>query len=105
MEILLFIDYGPNKLTKELQEEINKYPFPLCRAKIVDFIETYGQHFELSCYSDYDAVYKLANSFYGIQNVDINRPWHIAEYDGKEYVEYLDYDVIDEKMNYCKLRE
>ena len=25
--------------------------------------------------------------------------------DGKEYIKYLDYDVVDEDINYCKWRD
>lgn len=100
MKIVLFVDWGPNKLTKELKEELNRYPFPLCRANIVDFIKKHGD-----CIDSRENIYKLENSFYKIEDVDISRPWHIAEYDGKEDIEYLDYDIIDKEMNYCELRE
>ena len=47
-----------------------------------------------------------------IVNVDVSRPWHInvdTEYDEilddyietREYIEYLDYEIIDPNINYC----
>lgn len=40
-----------------------------------------------------------------ITEVDTSRPWTILEYDSSEYIQYLDYDVINEKANYCRLKE
>ena len=40
-----------------------------------------------------------------IVDVDITRPWTIDSYDGKEYIKYLDYDVVNEDINYCKWRD
>ena len=40
-----------------------------------------------------------------IADVDTTRPWCIDNYDGKEYIKYLDYDVVDEDINYCKWRD
>lgn len=99
MKLVLFIDYGPNKFTKDLKVELNKYPFPQCRINIVDYIEKNGELVD-----KYRNVYKLANSFYSIEDVDISRPWRVTDYDGSEYVQYLDYVVIDEELNYCELK-
>ena len=30
---------------------------------------------------------------------------HHREYDGAEFVEYLDYEVVDKEFNYFKLKE
>ena len=38
-----------------------------------------------------------------IIDVDTSRPWSIEKYDGAEYVQYLDYDIIDKKINFCEL--
>lgn len=39
-----------------------------------------------------------------IVDVDISRPWTIATYDGAEYIQYLDYQVINTTLNYCKYK-
>ena len=39
-----------------------------------------------------------------IVDVDTSRPWTITTYDGAEYIQYLDYDVIDEPLNYCEYK-
>ena len=100
MKVVLFIDYGPNKLNKELKEIIDKSPFPQCRTVIVDYIEKNGEFVDR-----YRNVYKLANSFYSIQDVDISRPWRITDYDGSEYIQYLDYNIVDKSLNYCELKD
>ena len=40
-----------------------------------------------------------------VEDVDTTRPWHFGEYDGSEYVEYLDYEVVDKEFNYCELKD
>ena len=100
MKVALFIDWGSNNLSKELKKELDKYPFPQCRVNIVDFIKKHGNSI-----SEVDNVYEINNSFYCIKDVDIDRPWRITDYDGKEWVQYLDYEVIDKDLNYCELRE
>ncbi len=40
-----------------------------------------------------------------IEDVDTTRPWHFSEYDGSEFIEYLDYEVVDKEFNYCKLKD
>lgn len=38
-----------------------------------------------------------------IQEVDTSRPWTIEEYDGAEYIKYLDgYELVDSECNYYK---
>ena len=39
-----------------------------------------------------------------IIDVDVTRPWTIATYDGAEYIQYLDYVVVNEDINYCKYK-
>ena len=100
MKIALFIDYGLNKLDKELKKIVDEYPLPQCRIDMVNYIEKNGEFVD-----KYRNVYKLANSFYSIEDVDISRPWRVTDYDGSEYVQYLDYVVIDEELNYCELKD
>lgn len=44
-------------------------------------------------------------TIFNIVDVDINRPWRISSYDGAEYIEYLDYEILDQDMNYCVLKQ
>ena len=99
MKIALFIDYGPNNITKELMEEIRKHPFPRCRVNIVSFIQKNGKLVD-----ETRNVYELGCSLYEVKDIDISRPWTIEEYDGSEYVQYMDYKIIDEKLNYGKFK-
>jgi hypothetical protein len=49
----------------------------------------------------------IDNGYIIIVAVDESRPWTIAEgTDGSgEYIQYLDYEVINEELNYCKLEQ
>ena len=38
-----------------------------------------------------------------IVDVDTTRPWAIESYDGAEYIQYLDYNIIDKNINFCEL--
>ena len=42
---------------------------------------------------------------FSIVEVDTSRPWKIEEYDGAEYIQYLDYIVINEEINYCDYKK
>lgn len=39
-----------------------------------------------------------------VVEVDIKRPWLIDEYDGAESIQYIDYEVVDPKINLCKFK-
>jgi hypothetical protein len=40
-----------------------------------------------------------------IVEVDTSRPWKIENYDGAEYIQYLDYEVKHKDINYCDYKE
>lgn len=40
-----------------------------------------------------------------IAEVDTSRPWKIENYDGAEYIQYLDYEVKHKDINYCDYKE
>ena len=44
-------------------------------------------------------------TIFNIVDVDTTRPWRIRSYDGTEYIEYLDYEILDRDMNYCVLKQ
>ena len=65
-------------------------------------------HTEFECTQDYhapDRVFKIDYNIIRLVEVDTSRPWTILDYDGAEYIQYLDYNVIDKESNYCKLRK
>lgn len=72
--------------------------------EFIKFIEDNTE--QLQTYKDGSETRKL-NEKYGstvyIIDVDTSRPWTIMEYDADEYIQYLDYEVVDENVNYCKL--
>lgn len=67
-----------------------------------DTIWEKGRKFYKDRNNEFVYVYEKSKSTAQLVEVDINRPWTIEEYDGAEYIEYLDYDVIDETYNFCK---
>lgn len=122
MKILLFIDYGPNYVHPLLEHVYQKDEnFPKNRTgAIIDFIENYNKLIDsekvISLAHDESIIYKFNElqqyliwnskknnfSIYMIQDVDITRPWTIKQYDGSEYIEYLDYNIVDSELNYCE---
>ncbi|MFO1442848.1 hypothetical protein KDN24_06420 [Bacillus sp. Bva_UNVM-123] len=50
-------------------------------------------------------VFQVGKEYYqyaSIVEIDTTKPWTIEEYDGAEYIKYIEYEVLDEKLNYCK---
>ena len=64
-------------------------------------------HPEFECIQDYDWYrrFRVGNNIIMLEEVDTSRPWTILDYDGAEYIQYLDFDVIDKESNYCKLKK
>lgn len=102
LKVLIFPSYGNNKTSIELEDLMNKYPFPENRynSEIIDFIEKTYPSIEYYP-SLYTTNYQIDNKLISITEVDDNRPWKIEDYDGSEYIQYLDYNIIDKKSNYC----
>lgn len=65
-------------------------------------------HTEFECTQDYHApnrMFKVDKHIIMLVEVDTSRPWTILDYDGSEYIQYLDYNIIDKEANYCELRK
>lgn len=129
MKVLLFTGFGSCTKTSEMIKIMNESKFPFNRVgKIVEFIEktaidkTGEDIFKTkewlnedleriaACKEGNQVFYLIGNgdgqvSNLSIMNVDISRPWTIEEYDGSEYVKYLDgYSVVKE-LNYYNVKE
>lgn len=103
VKILLFKTHGGNTVDKELKERLSINSFPLNRVgTIVDYIEQQGKLVAKYPQGSY-YQFKTGETYY-IQEVDINRPWTISEYDGSEYIQYLDYEVTEESIGYCRFK-
>ena len=66
------------------------------------------EHPELECTQSYhlpDRCFRIGNNVIMLVEVDISRPWTILDYDGGEYIQYLDFDIIDAESNYCELKK
>lgn len=48
-------------------------------------------------------LFRADNISISVVDVDISRKWTIEKYDGAEYIQYLDYRVVNEAMGYCEL--
>ena len=133
MKVLLFSGHEAAYPTEEMQKILDRLEFPYNRiGEIVDYIEKNSE--EIVDYSAYSLLntkknigkVRLSSNIYAcctkkkeselfgsnypittlaIVDVDITRPWTINIYDGKEYIQYLDYDVVNEVINYCKWKD
>ncbi len=101
MKVLVCRGYGSHSFNKELKCKLSQSKFPKNRVgKIIKYLEEQG---EVVLRQDNGYWIKAYDEFYFIAEVDTSRPWTILDYDGSEYIQYLDYDIIDKDMNYCML--
>lgn len=125
IKVLLFSSYGSCGTTKDIRWLLKKYPFPKNRVgQIVEYIENNAISLTSDNIESYlkkhkNSIGKLEenNTYYvydeginclkclSIENVDTSKPWKISEYDGSEYIQYLDYEIVDKDLNYCKFKE
>lgn len=89
-------------LPEDIKAELKGLDMLTHRIKLGEFILERGK--PVSEISTDESIYEYNKGFYYVVEVDTTRPWRIADYDGLEYVEYLDYVVIDEELNYCELK-
>ena len=123
MKVLLFVGYGTPSGCKTINDLLSEKTFPLNRVDndVINHIEQNAEEkkadetksiYEL-CEESKSKIIKLNNLYFcfghrkgsgctmQIVNVDVSRPWKIEEYDGAEYIQYLDYKVINQDINYC----
>lgn len=126
MKVLLFTGYGGSTGTPKMREIMKKHIGIRCRVgEIIEYVENNRVLFidfdensmniaksimdddnEIIVEFDGRPVYCYKSnegyiSSFSIIDVDTTRPWTIAEYDGAEYVQYLDEDkLVDEELNY-----
>ena len=89
-------------LPKDIKAELRNLDTLSHRIRLGEFILEKGRF--IGNRSTNESVYEYNKQFYYIFDVDTTRPWRITDYDGLEYVQYLDYTVIDEELNYCELK-
>jgi hypothetical protein len=122
MKVLLFTRYGGCTATPQMKEILNKYKGIRGRiGEIVDYVENNHVVYDASQYFDAqkeaknnkELIIKISDVYivwnenisstapFSIVEVDTTRPWTIEEYDGAEYIEYLDENkLVDEELNY-----
>lgn len=127
MKVLLFTSHDCSIGTPKMREIMKKYVGIRCRVgEIIKYVENNRLLFFDACEDamnmaksimndnneaivgfegNQDGYYYKSNegyiSSFSIIDVDTTRPWTIAEYDGAEYVQYLDEDkLIDKELNY-----
>ena len=128
VNVLIFNGYGSPVMSDRLRKLllIDKVSFPLNRIITEERLEKikqkagevldYSRNKSLKeqCQESENKLIRFSdNQFYfynenskglhpfSIVEVDTSRPWKIEEYDGAEYIQYLDYVVINEEINYC----
>lgn len=128
MKILLFTGYGGHAATPQMRKILNKYDGIRGRiGEIIDYVENnhtvyHSSHeVEKEFKNNKELIVKFENvqksnnrqrylvwnenfhkwDSFSIVDVDTARPWTIGEYDGSEYIEYLDENkLVDEELNY-----
>lgn len=128
MKILLFTSYDDGLGTPKMRKIMKKYGGIRGRVgEIIEYVENHKVMFEDSLENSmrmaqdmfennketivtfsnhsryyYNSGYGYMNSF-EIVEVDTIRPWTIKEYDGAEYIKYLDEQkLVDKELNYWK---
>ena len=128
MKVIIFNGYGFVPVSDKIAEFMNKSSFPLNRTdkKLIKYIEENSKKVNMSTPSfsivkelkqskeklikvDKDQYYCYSNikevpCAIRIVEVDISRPWTIEDYDGAEYIQYLDYIIENKEINYCKYK-
>lgn len=126
MKVLVFSGYGDSSGTPKMREIMKKHSGIRSRVgEIIDYVEENRYLFfdensfekkviELMRGND-DVIVefiKYENKYYyksplgymstfSIIDVDTTRPWTIKDYDGAEYIKYLDENkLVDEELNY-----
>ena len=127
MKVLLFTGYGDSIGTPKMKEIMKKTIGIRCRVgEIIEYVENnrllftdadeYSMNIAKSMMEDDKEIIvefkNIQNRYYyksnegyissfSIIDIDTTRPWTIAEYDGAEYVQYLDEDkLVDKELNY-----
>lgn len=81
------------EVEKELKKKNNK--------ELIIKFEDNKKHDNYQKYAIYNNIKYSNFSTFSIVEVDITRPWTIEEYDGAEYIQYLDENkLIDKELNY-----
>ena len=129
MKILIFSGFGSCTLTPTMKQIMNSNKFPFNRVgKIVEYIEKtavnktgcdrdelkkwlYSNKENIAYCEEFNEKIYLVQSDYcdwdtfSIRQVDISRPWTIEEYDGSEYIKYLDEYVAVKELNYYNIKK
>ena len=129
MKILLFTDYGTHQGNEIINEFLNKKEFPLNRTgDIIEYVENNAISDEDVCMDEIvaffqnnkETVVKITGkeNKYLVWNKDINYistlvikevndniPWTIKDDAGAEKIEYVDYKLYNENLNYWKKDE
>ena len=131
INILIFTGYGLSCVSKKIQNLlINKdLSFPFNRIISEEKLKEIQSKAKNVLDNSYDEINesciirliehcdKLDRNFYfksiynntlepfTIVEVDTSRPWKIENYDGAEYIQYLDYEIKYKDINYCDYKE
>ena len=103
IKVILSPNHGgfrPNSLFQTFLQE-RGYDWHQLQARtdeeVIAFVEEHAdKEHKVAFLSRYDYEYLK------VIEVDTSIPWTIQEYDGAEYIKTLEYEVIDEELNYIR---
>lgn len=119
VDVLLFTGYGRTGFGGELGRLLEEKPYPTNRVgEVVEYlkgltIEKQGWLPKFKALKNGEILRVSENVFYcgndihpaemTLETVETSERWTIDEYDGSEYVEYLDrHELIDEGLNFWR---
>ncbi|MEX3713510.1 hypothetical protein ABFV99_13995 [Cytobacillus horneckiae] len=101
LKVIIKPSHAPFTPDDKLQKLLDKVGVPLfslegrTNPKYIKFIEEHSK----------DGIH-LSKDFYSylvIREVNTARPWLIDEYDAAEYVQYVDYEIVNPEFNFVKM--
>lgn len=104
IKVILSTNHGgfhPNVLFQRFLQERGYQWYELqarTDEEVIAFVEDHAKVHGVALLSEYDYEYLT------VVKVDTSIPWSIEEYDGAEYIKTLEYEVIDEALNYIRFK-
>lgn len=129
VEVVIFGSFGIVDMTEDIKKILDKRKFPLNRTgEIVEYIRNNAVTLDAkeivagtNSFWDWaktvpSRIIKIQNEYFlvsdkvpyahrmDIKKVDTSKSWRIVDYDGAEYIQYLELKCINEELNYYEIK-